>query len=63
MNISDVLVGKKVLVPTNFIEPVELTIRSAEPSNLDKGGICLIFTNGTYQHYETIFKIKFAKSN
>ena len=60
MDISDKLKGAKVKIKTNFIEKVELTISRVEKSNLSKSGVCLIFTNGTYENYENIFDIEFV---
>ncbi len=58
MDISDVLKGKVILVESNFKVKVELTISKIEPAGL-KGGICVIFTNGTFKEFDSIFNLKF----
>lgn len=62
IDISQVLNGKKILVKTNFQVDVELTIRRIEPFTVhSKDGICLIFTNDTFEVFENIFALRFVE--
>ena len=59
-NISDILAGQKVAIINNHHEKTILTIAYIEPSRTIKVGICVVFTNGTYENIESIFDIAFV---
>lgn len=59
-NILDVIVGQKIEVINNYHEKTVLTISYVKPSNIIKDGICVVFTNGTFEDVKSLFDIAFV---